>query len=95
MNASGLGKDRPGSPLSTSADFPSECHIWEFNYRGSLEFLHQALRQKRKQRLHIHDGWEYFLAGWAYIIAEVYHFELTEPLFAKLREAALPLRPIH
>ena len=95
VNASGLGKDRPGSPLSANADFPSECHIWEFNYRGSLEFLHQALRQQRKQRLHIHDGWEYFLAGWAYIIAEVYHFELTEPLFAKLREAALPLRPIH
>lgn len=95
VNASGLGKDRPGSPLSSNANFPSECHIWEFNYRGSLEFMHQALRQQRKQRLRIHDGWEYFLAGWAYIIAEVYHFELTEPLFAKLRQAALPLRPIH
>ena len=94
VNASGLGKDRPGSPLSANAKFPSECHIWEFNYRGSLEFLHQAVRQ-HKQRLHIHDGWEYFLAGWAYIIAEVYHFELTETLFAKLRQTALPLRPIH
>ena len=95
VNASGLGKDRPGSPLSANADFPSECHIWEFNYRGSLAFLHQALRQQHKQRLQIHDGWEYFLAGWAYIIAEVYQFELTETLFAKLRQAALPLRPIH
>ena len=95
VNASGLGKDRSGSPLSAKANFPSECHIWEFNYRGSLEFLHQALRQQHKQRLHIHDGWEYFLAGWTHIIAEVYHFELTETLFAKLRQAALPLRPIH
>ena len=95
VNATGLGKDRPGSPLSANAKFPSECHIWEFNYRGSLAFLHQALRQQHKQRLQIHDGWEYFLAGWAYIIAEVYQFELTETLFAKLRQAALPLRPIH
>jgi shikimate 5-dehydrogenase len=95
VNASGLGKDRRGSPLGSKAKFPLDSHIWEFNYRGSLEFLHEALRQQHKHRLHVHDGWEYFLAGWAYIIAEVYRFELTKSLFAELRAAALPLRPTH
>src|SRR5699024_8442483 len=46
VNASGLGKDRPGSPLPADAHFPREAYVWEFNYRGSLEFLQQARAQQ-------------------------------------------------
>ena len=41
-NATGMGKDVPGSPLSRRATFPQHAVVWEFNYRGSLEFLQQA-----------------------------------------------------
>ena len=33
VNASGLGKDRPGSPLSDASVFPARAYAWEFNYR--------------------------------------------------------------
>lgn len=39
VNATGLGKDRPGSPLTEAATFPERAVIWELNYRGSLKFL--------------------------------------------------------
>src|SRR5262249_23806534 len=34
VNATGLGKDAPGSPLSDQAKFPMKSFAWEFNYRG-------------------------------------------------------------
>ncbi|MBN1834478.1 MAG: hypothetical protein JW820_01440 [Spirochaetales bacterium] len=40
VNATGLGKDAPGSPVTDQAAFPVNAMVWEFNYRGSLEFLH-------------------------------------------------------
>jgi len=55
INATGLGKDRPGSPLTDSCLFPKESLVWELNYRGELDFLHQALRQQDSQGLHVED----------------------------------------
>jgi shikimate 5-dehydrogenase len=72
VNASGLGKDRPGSPLSDQALFPQDGFVWEFNYRGELEFLAQARRQQAGRRLSLEDGLVYFIFGWALGIEEVF-----------------------
>lgn len=87
INATGMGKDRPGSPISDAALFPKHGLVWELNYRGELDFLTQA--QKQAARLnHIEDGWVYFLHGWTQVIAEVFDFSLTPELFKKLGDAA-------
>jgi shikimate dehydrogenase len=93
VNATGLGKDAPGSPISAGAVFPHGAVVWELNYRGELDFLHQAKRQAEGRGLAVHDGWRYFLHGWTEVIAEVFHLELTPELFASLAEAAEPHRP--
>jgi shikimate dehydrogenase len=92
VNASGLGKDRPGSPLPDSAVFPNNAYVWEFNYRGSLEFLAQARRQERAAELVIVDGWRYFIHGWTQVIAEVFSLELNDQLVERLADAAADAR---
>jgi len=77
VNATGLGKDRPGSPLSGEARFPLEGYAWEFNYRGELEFLKQARAQQEARRLTVEDGLVYFIFGWALVIGEVFARELS------------------
>ncbi|MDQ1598338.1 MAG: hypothetical protein QOI70_1762 [Microbacteriaceae bacterium] len=92
VNASGLGKDRPGSPLPDEAVFPRRALVWEFNYRGSLEFLAQANRQRQSADLVVVDGWRYFIHGWSQVIAEVFGLTLTDAVVAKLSESALATR---
>ena len=72
INATGLGKDAPGSPLTDAARFPQNGLVWDLNYRGSLIFLDQARSQKSVRNLHIEDGWTYFIHGWTQVIAEVF-----------------------
>jgi shikimate dehydrogenase len=93
VNATGMGKDLPGSPLSDAAAFPARGVAWELNYRGQLTFLSQARRQQAERGLRIHDGWRYFLHGWTEVIAEVFGVVLTPELFARLAESADPFRP--
>ena len=42
INATGLGKDAPGSPLTDDAVFPLHSIAWDLNYRGDLIFLDHA-----------------------------------------------------
>ena len=49
INATGLGKDRPGSPLTDHCKFPENGLVWELNYRGTLEFMHQAEAQRERR----------------------------------------------
>ena len=93
INATGMGKDRPGSPLTDDGIWPLDGLVWELNYRGELDFMHQAARQAEGRNLTIEDGWIYFLHGWSQVIAEVFHIDLTPDLFAQLDEAASELRP--
>lgn len=93
VNATGMGKDRPGSPLTDDAQFPVEAIVWELNYRGELHFLEQARRQSDTRSLAIEDGWTYFLHGWTQVIAEVFDIDLTEEQFEALDRAALRMRP--
>jgi shikimate 5-dehydrogenase len=72
VNATGLGKDAPGSPLTDAAVFPEGGIAWELNYRGDLVFLDQARRQAEARGLQVVDGWTYFIHGWTQVIAEVF-----------------------
>jgi shikimate dehydrogenase len=92
INATGLGKDRPGSPLSDAGQFPTDSLVWELNYRGELDFMQQALKQKEEQRLHVEDGWTYFIYGWTEVIAEVFHLEIKGERFAACDRIARSMR---
>lgn len=92
INATGLGKDRPGSPLTDDARFPDGSLVWELNYRGDLKFMHQALAQQAASALHVEDGWIYFLHGWTQVIQDVFHITITPEQFARLEEIALGIR---
>lgn len=88
VNATGLGKDRPGSPLSDAAVFPEHGLAWELNYRGELGFLSQAAAQREARDLTVVDGWRYFIHGWTQVIAEVFDLELDPATVERLATVA-------
>jgi len=90
VNATGLGKDAPGSPLTDAALFPERAIAWDLNYRGDLVFLSQARAQASRRALQVEDGWTYFLHGWLQVIAEVFHIPIPVrgPEFEGLSEIA-------
>ena len=92
INATGLGKDQPGSPLTPAARFPQDGLVWELNYRGEREFLRQAQAQSTARNLRVEDGWMYFLHGWTEVIAEIFQLELDERTFNELQNAAANYR---
>ncbi|MEN0101259.1 MAG: shikimate dehydrogenase [Brucella pseudogrignonensis] len=91
INATGLGKDAPGSPLSDAAIFPEKSVIWDLNYRGNLVFLDQARAQEEAKSLQVVDGWTYFIHGWTQVIAEVFHIDIptSGPAFDRISEIAI------
>ena len=92
INATGMGKDTPGSPITWDGKFPLESIAWEFNYRGELDFMHQALAQVESRKVFVEDGWLYFVHGWTQVVSQVLHFDLTPELFDKLNQAASAVR---
>lgn len=94
VNATGLGKDAPGSPITDAARFPDHGLAWEFNYRGDLVFLRQARAQEQSRQLLIEDGWTYFIHGWTRVIAEVFHVDIPVrgPRFDELARIAASAR---
>lgn len=92
INATGLGKDRPGSPLSDPSLFPSSGLVWELNYRGTLEFWHQAQSQLAKRELTVIDGWRYFIHGWSQVVAEVFDLPMETDTVEHLARAAEAVR---
>ena len=94
VNATGLGKDAPGSPLTDAARFPEQGWAWEFNYRGDLVFLDQANAQHPERNKHVEDGWIYFLHGWTRVIADVFDVEIPTrgPVFDELSRLAASTR---
>jgi shikimate dehydrogenase len=93
INSTGMGKDRPGSPVTNDGLFPRNGVAWEINYRGELDFWHQAMWQRRSRDVTVEDGWLYFLHGWTQHIAEVLHVDVDEETFDRLAELAAGLRP--
>ncbi len=93
VNATGLGKDAPGSPL-TGAAFPPRAIAWDLNYRGDLVFLDQARAAEPGLGVRAEDGWVYFLHGWTRAIAEVFDVDIptSGPAFDALGEIAARTR---
>ncbi len=94
VNATGLGKDAPGSPLTDNAIFPERSLAWDLNYRGNLVFLEQARGQSVSRSVTVVDGWEYFIHGWTQVIADVFQVQIPTngPVFDELSAAARSVR---
>jgi len=94
INATGLGKDAPGSPITDAAIFPNRGLVWEFNYRGDLVFLRQAKAQQQARGLRVEDGWVYFIHGWTRVIADVFDIEIPirGPRFEEISRIAAETR---
>ena len=94
INATGLGKDAPGSPLTDAARWPENGIAWDFNYRGDLVFLRQARAQQKARHLQVEDGWIYFIHGWTRVIAEVFHVDIptSGPQFDEIVRIAASVR---
>ena len=88
VNATGLGKDAPGSPLTDQCVFPEGSLVWEINYRGELVFMDQAKAQAEEKHLTIEDGWIYFIHGWTQVVAEVFHIDDMASKVMMLSEVA-------
>lgn len=88
INATGLGKDGPGSPLTNACVFPKDSLVWELNYRGERLFMRQAEAQAGQSNLYIEDGWTYFIHGWTQVIAEVFHISIEGEMLEHLSNIA-------
>ncbi|GHU81264.1 hypothetical protein FACS189468_3460 [Spirochaetia bacterium] len=88
VNATGLGKDAPGSPTTDAVSYPENSLVWEINYRGDLLFMRQALAQREPKKLRVEDGWNYFIYGWTQVIAEVFHITINKDKLAELSRIA-------
>jgi shikimate 5-dehydrogenase len=93
INATGMGKDSPGSPITDEVVFPDRGLVWELNYRGELQFLHQALKQRKRRELQVHDGWRYFIHGWTTVIEEVFDLTIQEDQLSRLEVLSDSERP--
>ncbi len=89
VNATGLGKDRPGSPIGPDARFPTDAVAWELNYRGSLDFLRTA----RAAGASAHDGWSLFCQGWAAALTPILGLPDDPALGDAFAVEAAELRP--
>jgi len=91
VNATGLGKDRPGSPLTDQAVFPRQCVAWDMNYRGPLTFLQQARAQQHARGLRIADGWRFFLHGWTNALARILGVPPADAALAGILDTQRPI----
>lgn len=81
INATRMGKDLPGSPITDGGLFPIGGIAWELNYRGELRFLHQALAQREARQVRVEDGW-------TQVIAEVLKVRIDEAMLQRLAAVA-------
>ena len=90
VNATGLGKDAPGSPITAAVGFPDRAIAWDLNYRGDLIFLDIALAAPAEKRIRVEDGWIYFMHGWLQAIAEIFDIAIptSGPEFDRLSALA-------
>jgi shikimate 5-dehydrogenase len=81
INATGMGKDLPGSPVTPACRWPHRGAAWELNYRGELDFLKIARAQSGVM---VEDGWIYFLHGWTQVVSAVYGVPIEGETFQRL-----------
>ena len=94
VNATGLGKDLPGSPIGADALLPQDAIAWDLNYRGDLRFLETAIRQTETRGVRAEDGWTYFVHGWLQAVKEVFQIDVptSGPAFDRLSDLARAAR---
>lgn len=92
INATGMGKDTPGSPVTDAGQFPLDGFAWELNYRGKLDFLHQARIQQTSRHVTVVDGWRYFVIGWAAVMSGVFDVDISGHLLDQFAAAAESIR---
>jgi shikimate 5-dehydrogenase len=88
VNATGLGKDRPGSPVTVEVPFPPEAVVWELNYRGDLGLLRTAERAGVRS----YDGWDLFCHGWAAALGPILDLPDEAGIGDRFALLAAPLR---
>jgi len=89
INATGLGKDAAGSPVTARVRFGPRMLAWDLNYRGDLAFLRQAAASGAATL----DGWDYFVAGWAGGLTAIAQTPFTAGVLTRFARAAAPYRP--
>ncbi len=92
VNATGLGKDIAGSPISGDVTLPADSIAWDLNYRGDLRFLHQA-RAQGGRGVQVFDGWDYFLRNWFACLSRLAGMAPAEDRFERFCAASEFLRP--
>ncbi|MGT2425756.1 shikimate dehydrogenase family protein [Amnibacterium kyonggiense] len=94
VNATGLGKDLPGSPIGQDALLPRDAVAWDLNYRGDLRFLETAIRRTEDRGVRAEDGWTYFVHGWLQAVKEVFRVDVptSGPDFDRLSDLARAAR---
>jgi shikimate 5-dehydrogenase len=90
VNATGLGKDAPGSPITADVAFPGHATAWDLNYRGDLIFLDIASAATSDLGVRVEDGWIYFMHGWLQVVGEVFDIDIptSGPHFQQLSALA-------
>ncbi len=88
VNATGMGKDRPGSPLTDAVVYPRNSIAWDMNYRGERPFLDQAAQQASARGLTVVDGWDYFVYSWTHVVSVVHGVEIDAAAFERLSAIA-------
>ncbi|GAA2245137.1 shikimate dehydrogenase [Herbiconiux moechotypicola] len=88
VNATGMGKDRPGSPTSDGVRYPDDSIAWDMNYRGERLFLEQARAQGASARTRVVDGWDYFVHSWTHVVAVVHQVDISGPVFDEMSAIA-------
>lgn len=92
INATGLGKDRPGTPLELPAVWPEQAHVWDLNYRGDLPMLSDAERALGDLQIHVHNGWALFIHGWAESLSQILCRTIAGSLRQRMDELARKAR---
>ena len=92
VNATGMGKDVDGSPVTGDVLFPQGSIVWDLNYRGKLEFLNLARSQRKSQDLTVLDGWDYFVRNWFACLTRLAHIPQSDEQFRRFIEASIPFR---
>lgn len=92
INASGVGKDTPGSPVSNTSCFPKNSTFWELNYRGDRELFFRLRDQSGSANFTIEDGWQFFVDGWTFNILFVLSIVPDDNIVEEMRRCVKSLR---
>jgi shikimate dehydrogenase len=86
INATGLGKDFEGSPVSSSLVFPTGSTLWDLNYRGDLEYLAHGRAQSD---VSTHSGFELFVSSWIEALSYIFAVPVTNALVNSFRNVLI------